>query len=235
MLIDFHSHILPGIDDGAADLSVSLELIASSAKQGVRLMAATPHFYPYHVGFDTFFQNRARAFDALSQALPEGSPDILPGAEVGYFKGIGQVSGPGRLGLANTGILLLEMPFERWDKSVISEVADLHQSGGVTVLLAHIERYIDYQKHDALAQLLNSGIYFQSNAEFFLNKRQKKTALKMLERGQIHVLGSDCHNMSDRKPNLGEAVRVITDAFGASAVDAIDTFGANLLSGKIPK
>ncbi len=231
MLIDFHSHVLPGIDDGAADLSVSLELVASSAKQGVGFLAATPHFYPYRDDFETFFQNRERAWKELSAALPADSPNMLLGAEVGYFKGISKVSEAESLGLGNTGIILLEMPFSRWDRSVLSEVVDLHQSGGVTVLIAHIERYIAYQKDSAVRELRNAGICFQSNAEFFLHKKQK-TALRMLERGVIGVLGSDCHNMTDRKPNMGEAVSVITAAFGESAIEQINARSENLLSGR---
>lgn len=54
----------------------------------------------------------------------------------------------------------------------------------------------------------------------------------MLERGVIGVLGSDCHNMTDRKPNMGEAVSVITAAFGESAIEQINARSENLLSGR---
>ena len=72
----------------------------------------------------------------------------------------------------------------------------------------------------------------QANAEFFLNKRTAPLAMRMLAAEQIHLLGSDCHNLKDRKPNLGDAVHVIEKRLGSAAVCRIAEYEQFVLSGK---
>lgn len=211
-MIDFHSHILPGVDDGSKSVDESLELLRASADQGIRIICATPHFYPTEDDPDRFLRRRERAWKSLAPAMTGDLPHVLLGAEVYYFSGIAGSDIVGRLRIGGTGILLLEMPFTRWTDSMVREITALGARPGITVMLAHIERYLKYQDPGTWDFLLANNVVMQSNADFFLNWRSRHKAEKMLREGRIHIIGSDCHNMSERPPRIGEAL----DAVGES-------------------
>ncbi len=208
-MIDFHSHILPGIDDGSRDTDESLDLLRMCSEQGVTKIAATPHFYPDYDTPERFLKRRRESMLRLKERLDDGAPEIILGAEVYYFAGISSNESVGDLRLGNTGILLLEMPFAKWSSSMIAEILDLHGRNGISVMIAHIERYLDFQNDDVWESLLKHGVIIQSNAEFFTNWRTKRRALRMFRSGMIHVLGSDCHNTKDRTENMGKAYEVL--------------------------
>ena len=111
-MIDFHSHILPSIDDGSKDVEMSLQMVALLQKQGVDTVCATSHFYATQRSPERFLQRRAEAYEALRAALPEDAPAIRLGAEVLYFPGISHMAALPQLCLEGTKLLLLEMPFE---------------------------------------------------------------------------------------------------------------------------
>jgi len=208
-MVDFHSHVLPGIDDGSQSVEESLRMLEASAEQGIRCMAATPHFYPLENNPERFLSQRERALSRLKEAWRPGLPQLLMGAEVYYFDGMSRCKELTDFRIERTSLLLLEMPFQPWTERMIAEVRALHSRPGFTVLLAHIERYLRFQKDTVWDELLEMGVMMQSNAEFFLRWNTKYKALRLLETGRIHLLGSDCHNMKTRPPRLGEALNVI--------------------------
>lgn len=208
-MIDFHSHVLPGIDDGSKSVEESLRMLAASAGQGVAYMAATPHFYPSETNPEQFLARRNRAADRLREAWRPGFPGLLLGAEVYYCEGISRAAGVEALRIEGTSLLLLEMPFQPWSDRMAAEIIALHNRPGFTVMLAHVERYLRLQKRTVWDQLLDAGILMQSNASFFLGWSTKHKAVHMLDAGRIHLLGSDCHNMSERPPRVGEALAVL--------------------------
>ncbi|MBR7033680.1 MAG: capsular polysaccharide biosynthesis protein [Clostridia bacterium] len=210
-MIDFHSHVLPGIDDGSRDTDESLELLRMCSEQGVTRIAATPHFYPDYDTPERFLRRRGEASRRLKEHLDDGAPEIILGAEVYYFSGISTNDSIGALRLGNTGILLLEMPFAKWSDSMISEILDLQGRDGITVMLAHIERYFGFQSSDVWDLLLKHRVIMQSNAGFFTDWKTKRRALRMFRSGMIHVLGSDCHNTKDRTENMGRAYAVLNE------------------------
>ena len=210
-MIDFHSHVLPGIDDGSASVEVSLQMLARSAEQGIELVCLTPHFYPSREDPKSFLHARAHAWEKLKPNLPENAPKTLLGAEVYFFSGISRNEEIAGLELEGTDILLLEMPFEKWSDAIVREVVELNDRPEVRVMLAHIERYIKYQSRDVWEYFLDNRIIMQSNAEFFLDWKTKHKALRMLRQGRIHVISSDAHNLTDRRPRIGEALEAIPD------------------------
>jgi protein-tyrosine phosphatase len=102
-VIDFHSHILPGIDDGSRDVPTSLEMLHLAAAQGVDWMVATPHFYAWRDRMDDFLRRREEAFAALSSSLSPELPRILIGAEAAFFPGISTFFGCWLFSLVITG------------------------------------------------------------------------------------------------------------------------------------
>lgn len=200
-MIDFHTHILPGMDDGSQSVPESVSLLRLEAKQGVDLIMLTPHFYAEQNSPSDFLKRREQAWRKLRPYLWPGLPRMVLGAEVQYFEGMSQVEDVFRLRLEGTPFLLVEMPFDRWTERMVEEVLDVHSHPDTRVVLAHIERYMSYQNPGVWEKLLSHGVLMQSNITVFDNWRTRNRAISMMKNGQIHLLGSDCHNMRNRRPN----------------------------------
>lgn len=222
-MIDFHTHILPKMDDGSKSTEESIAMLKMQAEQGIRWVVATPHFYAEHESPQDFLQRRNHSYQSLQkeierQGLQDQLPKIRLGAEVRYFEGISHSDVIQNLKIEGTELLLLEMPFVSWSKRIIQEVQIIRQQPQMTVLLAHVERYRGIQGFFFERKLEEIGALIQSNAEFFLNKQTRKKAMHLFEQGKINLLGSDCHNGTVRPPNLGEAVQLLTEQFGDLSV-----------------
>ena len=207
--LDMHSHIIPSVDDGAKDMTMTMEMIAAAYEQGVRIMIATPHYYPGHNNCPPDILNKI--YGETVSAIQETYKDftLLLGNEI-YYKEemIDGLKEKRIFSLADTRYILVEF-------SVMAEYRYLYEAvkkcvnAGFYPVLAHIERYrCLYKEEKRVAELINVGAYMQVNAEnfkkgFFMPER--KYCMKLLQSGMVHFLGSDCHNMESRKPNLGLA------------------------------
>ena len=228
-MIDFHSHILPGIDDGSPDVETSLRMIAAQQRQGIDTGIATSHFYASQRTPSHFLERRLEAWEALEPRLPSDSPEILLGAEVLYYPGISRMKELPSLCIEGTNILLLEMPFHPWSETTIQEVSELAQSGEFTIILAHIERYFDQNPMRVWDAFLDYGMLMQSNASFFYPLFTRRKALRLLQEDRIHLLGTDAHNMASRAPDMDKAVSVIRRHNGDEILEYMDHLGRHLL------
>lgn len=208
-MIDFHTHILPCIDDGSKSLEMSLEMLRREAEQGISAVIFTPHFYAHQNSPEKFLERRNNAFKKVMAVLPAGMPELHLGAEVQYFDGICQVENLNRLCVDGGRHLLLEMPFSKWSHQVVQDALELQSRDSIQVTLAHIERYFDFAEKDMWEALRSNGVQMQCNATFFLNWKTRHKAIKMYKDGFIDLLGSDCHNLTTRPPNLAEAIPYI--------------------------
>ena len=213
-MIDFHSHILPGIDDGSRSVEESAEMLRALYRQGVELVALTSHFYANENSPRHFLERRARAFARLAPVLGEDMPRVRLGAEVYYFREISHMEGLDSLCLEGSRLLLLEMPFNTWTEGEIREVEELCRSGRFTVMLAHIERYWKDQKRSVWQRLREAGAVFQCNASLFKPSLHQGRAIRMLRQGYVQIIGTDCHNMEGRRPNMDVAVAALEKRLG---------------------
>ncbi len=232
-MIDWHSHLLPAIDDGSRSVSESLSILEMMASQGVNTVVATPHFYANAEQVDKFLERREKSFEDLKSRLPENSPNILLGAEVKYYPGISKLESLEKLTAQGSKLLLLEMPMIKWTEYTVRELEELASLKGITVMLAHIERYLKLQSSDVWNRLYESGVLMQVNASFFLEFRTRRKALEMLKNGKIHFIGSDCHNITSRPPRIGKAYENIKKKFGERFINQINEYGATHLSKNI--
>jgi protein-tyrosine phosphatase len=228
-MIDWHSHILPKMDDGSQSVEESLALLRMQSEQGVEVVIATPHYYADEEPLDDFLVRRTHSFRVLQEKLPPECPKILLGAEVRYYPGISMMENIKKLCVEGTFLLLLEMPFSEWTEYTVREVLKLSHSCGVTVILAHIERYLSFQNKEVWTRFRDSGILMQVNASFFLQFSTKRKALGLLKNAKVHFLGSDCHNTDSRSPRIGEALNLICKKFGDCFVEQMQDFGYSLL------
>ena len=234
-MIDFHSHILPGIDDGSRNAAMSLGMIEELGRPGVDTICATSHFYVSQRTPEHFLERRQEAYELLEPVLNDDAPRILLGAEVLYFPGISRLESLPDLCLEGTDVLLLEMPFTEWQEYWVREVQDLALSGEFTILMAHIERYYARQPRQVWDRLLELDVLMQANADYFLQQdsifrfRNRNKALKLLKEGRIHLLGTDTHNLTSRPPRMKEARAVIREELGKQALERIDELGEELI------
>ncbi len=211
--VDFHTHLLPAMDDGSASLEESIAILNALKEQGVSTVIATPHFYPEEESPRSFLRRREKACAELLTAYdPDIHPTVYLGAEVAYFSGIGRSRYMKDLSVCGTNVILVEMPFAEWSDSVISEIYCLRETLGLIPVIAHIERYIKRQKRGMLKKLCVNGALIQSNAGHFVDQKTSKKAVRSFCKGDIQLLGSDCHNMTTRVPNMQEALSAISNS-----------------------
>ena len=233
-MVDFHSHILPRIDDGSRSMEETLAMLRLLSEQEVDLVAATPHFYASHQSLERFLEKRRDAYEKVTSVLQQDLslrvPPIRLGAEVWYYPGVSRLEGIRELQLEGTKLLLLEMPTEPWSAYTVREVLDLNCSGALTVVLAHIERYLPYQNASVWEKLMENGVMMQVNASFFLSRRTRGRALKLLKRGQIQWIGSDCHNLSERAPHMYEVAAIVRKKLGDAFLADFDAQNRSYLA-----
>ena len=228
--IDFHSHILPGLDHGCRNVETSLAQLALIGAGGTQTVVASSHFYPERMNLADFTRHRSASVQALAKALPAVHPNIIVGAEVACYPGLHHMEGLEELCVAGTDCLLLEMPLARWNDALY-ETVDGILDRGIRVILAHIDRYVSlFSVRQIALELAQLPVYVQANADSFVEFPMSQCMLWMLRNGMIHLLGSDCHNTGSRAPNLSAAINRIEKKLGNDAVMHICTCQQEILS-----
>lgn len=218
MYIDYHSHILPFIDDGAASLEESITILKQSKSQGVDLILATPHFYPQDaLNIDLYLQNRQNAYEQLQTTLsaesPDSVPDILMGAEVFLTPETASLEGLEKLCIEGTNLILIELPFQFWSNWEFQAIFQILSERNLQPIIAHLDRYIAMNKQN-IAPLLNMEVYIQVNADSVCNFFAFRKIKKWYYENTPLLLGSDAHNTTDRKTHYGKALKKIQRTFG---------------------
>ena len=235
-MTDLHTHILPGMDDGAKDSETSLAMLRMQRDQGVDTVVLTPHFYRERELPAHFLERRSKAARHLAEAitaLPEEERSALPalalGAEVAWVPGLSDWPELERLCLGRSQTFLLELPSSPWTDQMIHQLYDLPGRTGLTPIIAHLERYLNTQKRQHIQAVLSLGVPVQVSAEPLLHPFQRGTVLKMLREGQAQLLASDSHNLSTRKPNLGPGMEVVRRKLGDRMADSLAARSDRLL------
>lgn len=227
-LIDYHSHILPGVDDGSASVDESIRMLQIEASQGIGRVVATPHFYPHRDDPGRFLQRRHRAELRLRDAMAgyENMPDLDIGAEVYFFRGMSSYEELYELTILGTDRILIEMPMSKWSDSMYAELERIYRNMGLIPIIAHVDRYISpFRSQGIPERLAELPVLVQANASFFLRSSSRNMAMKLLKADKIQLLGSDCHNLDDRKPNLGAAAALIEKRLGPAAIQRVNSYG----------
>lgn len=229
-MLDTHTHILPKMDDGSANSGQSMAMLLAESEQGIDKVVLTPHFYGHTESMEMFLKRRAASLARLEESIAgkSGLPRRYIGAEVSYFPGVSRIEELGRLCIQDTNALLVEMPFCRWDGNVLEELDYLLKNRGIRPIIAHVERYIDFQPSGVLRNLCEDGVWIQANAQFFTDWRTGWKAKRLLKKGFIHFIGSDCHNMDRRRPDMGSAISKLD----AHALDHLEEMEFRLLEGE---
>ena len=209
-MTDAHTHILPGIDDGAADVEQSLAMLRAQKQQGVDTVLLTPHFYREEESIDAFLTRRQASFDALLAAIgDEPMPRLVLGAEVYWYPGISREEELHKLCIEGTKLLLLELPYAPWTDRILEELDIIPVLTGLTPLIAHVDRYFHFQRKGQIPLLQQMGFPIQLNAAGFRGVLWRRKLLPILRSGKC-CIGSDCHGPEFRRPCMDEAAAYLS-------------------------
>jgi len=224
-MTDLHTHILPGMDDGAPDVETALCLLARQIACGVNTVALTPHYDGSREALPAFLQRRALAWEALERALGDRPrPVLIPAAEVSYAPGMADWEQLEQLCYAGTRLLLVEPPMTPWNDELFHQLYALEVRRGITPMIAHAERYLSHQTPARIARLLDTGLPLQVNAASLFRFGQGRRAMELITKYRA-IPASDCHNASTRPPNLDKAAALLKKKLGRSGEDILQYAG----------
>jgi protein-tyrosine phosphatase len=213
-VIDLHSHILPGVDDGPAELEGALELARAAVADGIELVAATPHV---REDYPTSAELMERRLEELRAAVGAAgiALELRPGGELALEELGRDEAELRRFGLGgNADYLLVETPYFGWPLDLGQRLFDL-RARGVTPVLAHPERNAEVQANPELLQpLVEAGTLVQITAASVdgrIGRQARASAFELLDRAWVHLLASDAHTPAIRKIGLGAAVDELDD------------------------
>jgi protein-tyrosine phosphatase len=209
-VIDTHCHLLPGLDDGAKDDAAAIEMARIAEDDGVKTIIATPHMRE-----GDYLNERSTVLDAVEALRPklrdEGLQlDVVAGSEVHLGPRLAERVDAGRLLTYNDGrrYLLLECPYRNRPVRLDETVFELTVAGIVPVI-AHPERIAFFQddasRFEEIVRLGALGQMTSSSLLGTFGSRIQKLSEDWVERGLVHVLGSDAHDAKYRPPRLAEA------------------------------
>jgi protein-tyrosine phosphatase len=217
-LIDLHCHILPGIDDGAGNLDVSLQMARAAVEQGITVVACTPHILPglYHNTGPAIRQAIKQLQDALDEngiplQLTTGAdvhmaPNFVAGLRSGHL-----------LSIADSRYVLVEPPHHTAPPQIEEFFFNLVAAGYVPIL-THPERLSWVpSRYQTIKKLVQSGVWMQVTAGSFAGAFGRNAlywAQRLLDEGCVHLIASDAHDAERRPPDLAAGRDLVAKRVG---------------------
>lgn len=229
-MTDLHCHILPGMDDGAADVDVSLKLLEKEYRDGVRQIAFTSHFNFERTTIEEYTRYREQAYQRLTEAVAQTDMkfDFKLGAEVFFSPGLVEIDAK-PLCIGDTAYMLIEFPTTHRPHFIRETFRHLNNEG-IIPLIAHVERY-SYVMEDPriLYEWIAAGAYAQTNAGAILKgDKASKRILQFIQWDLVHVLSTDTHSPDKRPPRMAEAMAYVGKKLGEDVAERLKRNGDEL-------
>lgn len=218
-MIDIHTHILPGVDDGSKNMKMSLEMVAASYNDGVDTIVVTPHCMP-GVYNNIVNESLANKWNSLYTAVKDaGIPvHMRKGMEILISEKTMKLINEKKIWtLNNSNYLLVEFAFDEepaWCTEKLKEIAKL----GYIPVIAHPERYFFVQQNPQIVyEWYMEGYGIQMNKESLLGmfgKREKQTADSLIRHNIVTCVASDTHRPDRRTPGLKDIFEYLNDKYG---------------------
>jgi protein-tyrosine phosphatase len=214
-MVDIHSHVLPGVDDGAATLEDSLAMLTMAADAGTTDIVATSHANTEYFWNANLIQQRLSEV----QAAIGNRIRVHPGCELHLtFDNVNDaIQHPAKYTINHKHWLLIEFS----DLIIFQnsgEILSRLRQAGMSPIIAHPERnQILQQRLDSLEKWVEDGAYLQLTAQSLLGtfgSAPRKFSERLIEKGMGHFVASDAHDTSYRVPKLDDAYRWLTDRYG---------------------
>jgi len=229
--VDIHTHILPGVDDGAESMQQACELVRMAREDGTKVLFLTPH---YRGDYEGYSPDRLReVFSQLQERVAEEMPDIqlYLGTEIRFDSNVPEKLEQGEiLSMNGSRFVLLEFSRRALRSQIIMGVTEL-SCYGYTPIIAHVERCDTFRTFPALAdEVRNMGAWIQINADSILGAHGfavKRFAHKLLKSGKVHVVATDAHDSNKRPPMLRKCFLRVSRKYGKTY--AMQLFCSNAL------
>ena len=227
-MIDFHSHILPNIDDGSTSIGETINLIEEASKVGFTGIISTSHYIQGYYEFDCYERNQL--LDIVQNKMQSGNLELYLGSEI-YFSSeiIDLIKDKKASTINNTRYLLFELPMNTKPLFVKELVYELIQNG-YRPIIAHPERYSYVQDEiNYVRELANLGNLFQANYGSVLGmygNDAKKTLKKLLKDDLISFLGSDVHRTGQIYTKIPKALKKINKIVSTEKLEKLTTLNA---------
>lgn len=203
LMVDVHSHVLPGLDDGAENIEQSVALISGLADLGYKKIIATPHIMSGY--YNNTNEQILQSLELVRNALKNAHINIQIEAAAEYYLDnelLSAIENQKTLLTfgGNARYLLFETPLVGRSTSSLLESVIKIKKAGYTPVMAHPERYLYlYKEIEMLKRLRLNGVLFQldiNSISNFYSKLAKESAELLINQGMISFLGSNCHNIN---------------------------------------
>lgn len=233
-MIDIHTHILPGLDDGAGDWDDTLNMARAAESEGITTIIATPH----HANgtYINFADDVTAHTQSINERLMEAgvSVTIRAGQEIRVHDDLLDAwNRKELLSLAGSNYVLVEMPSSRIPKAMMELIHEL-KILNLKPIIAHPERNAEVVQHpERLAELVEAGAFSQVTSHSLLGgfgKRIEQSAWSLLKSGHIHIVSSDAHHIEKRGFRLLESYELIEARLGAEWVEYLQSNAAHIIN-----
>ncbi len=235
-MTDLHTHILPGMDDGARDVETSLAMLRMEMEQGMGTVVLSPHFYPFRESVESFLDRRAKALELLYAGIEriapgEGDalPRLVPAAEVAWSPALAGMPRIRELCIGSSSNILLELPLGNWERGLPSRIYEFMERTGLNPVLVHLERYMGSHPKDMINDILSLGLPVQLSADAMLGGLLQRSKAKKALDTWAHFMASDCHDLRSRRPCMGDAMATAEKLLGREAVVAMERRASGLI------
>lgn len=226
-MIDMHSHILPGIDDGSQDIEESIKMIKEAKNVGFTAIISTSHYIEESYNFSK--HEREELIKNVNEALEAENIDIkiYNGAEAYISTNLNELIKKEELPTINESkYLLMELPMHSEILYLDNIIYDL-KTNGITPIIAHPERYSYVQKNPKILQdIINKGVLFQANYGSIIGRYGKdaeKTVKKLLKDSMIHFLGTDTHRSGTIYIQMDKILKKLEKLIGKEKLELLST------------
>lgn len=227
--VDLHSHLLPGVDDGAQSLEEAMEMLHIAYEEGIRTIIATPHY-----ALEDRAQSRDKAlisFELMKKVVKREYPEmeLYLGNELYYTPGVLEDIKEGRVHtIGESKYVLVEFSPGITYQALYQAIRELVMAR-YRPILAHVERYqCLFKEFDKLEEIIELGVYLQMNCQSlsggFLDENAR-WCKKLVRQGYITFLGTDAHNTKERAPKMKAAAQWVEKKCGSERVEEL--FGGN--------
>lgn len=227
--VDIHSHILPGIDDGAQTVEEANKMLEIAYQEGIRTIIATPHYAVDATNWSK--EQTEEVFQKMKKQIKEKYPDltIALGNEIFYSDGVVEALKKGQLyTMAESKYVLVEFLPRVTYKAIYQAIRELVMAR-FRPIIAHVERYECLIKNrDGLDELIELGAYLQMNSKSLLGgifDERTRWCKTLVKEGYITFIGTDTHNTETRKPLMEQAAKWVEKKCGTEGMEEL--FGNN--------
>ena len=230
-MVDFHTHILPGIDDGSRNIEETITLLKEAEENGFDKIILTPHYLE-----NTYEENeeiRSFLLEKVKQCVPQSKLELYLASEIYVTYNMIELLKEKQASTINkTRYVLFELPMNRKISNLNSVVYGLLENKYIPVI-AHPERYKYVQEDpNMLIDLINLGVLFQANFGSLIGiygNEAKKTVKLLLKSNMIHFMGSDVHMANTIYPQMNRIMKELNKVISEDKIQEITELNPNLV------